>query len=104
MEKVKYILIGFEILLSVWILYRSGRIIVNKGSTDDEPWYMLMFVTCIFFMVSMWRLTFSSYILMYSSAIYLLIDLLCMTNFRPVVKALTAIWWVICMIVGTFYG
>lgn len=101
MEKVKYILIGFEILLSVWILYRSGRIIVNKGSTDDEPWYMLMFVTYIFLTVSMWRLTFSSYILMYSSAIY--IYLLCMTNFRPVVKALTAIWWVICIIVGTFY-
>lgn len=103
MELAKCILFTFEILLSTWINYRSGRIVLNKGDTDDSSSFLLMEISGIWLATTLWKITFSSWVLMYSSAIYLLIYLIYIIKSPPILKVISAVAWIGFVIVLPFY-
>ena len=85
MELAKCIFITFEILLSTWIIYRSGRIVLNKGDTDDSSklinnHLMLMVVGTTGYLSILWRLAFSSWVLLCCSLIYVLVYIIYVIN------------------------
>lgn len=78
MERVKIIFHVMEILVSTWLLYRSGRIVLKKGNTKkivNDP-YVIMIATIAAFLTITWRMAFSSWVLFYSSMVYWLIYML----------------------------
>ncbi len=81
MERVKNIFYVMEILVSTWLLYRSGRIVLKKGNTKDtsklvnDP-YVIMIATIAAFLTITWRMAFSSWVLFYSSMVYWLVYML----------------------------
>lgn len=107
MEKVKIIFCGMEILISIWILYRSGRIVLNKGVTDDRSKFindhlMIMIVAMTAFLTIIWRAAFSSWILFYCSMIYWLAYMLFMIEWTKRERIIYAIVWLIFLTIIPF--
>lgn len=107
MEKVKCVFRVFEVLLSIWILYRSGKIVSNKGNTDEEIGFwnndMVFLASCgTCLLTNLWRdllssmvITYNpsipSWIATYSSATYLIVYL--MKDLPPIWKKIISIFW-----------
>ena len=75
MEILKCVFYVLEVLLSIWILYRSGRIVLNKGNEDDRielvnNRLMIIVVYMSALLSGVWRINFISWILFYCSMVY----------------------------------
>lgn len=100
MEKVKCVCYAIEILLSIWILYRSGRILLNKGDADESSFFLnnelvLIFVSCTGFVTNLCRICFSSWILLYSSMLYVLSYIIRVIKESKKKKTAAIIFWVL---------
>ena len=103
-DKVKVILEIIEALFSIWLLYRSGRIVLKKGNTEDSSIFMdndMVNVLCyaVWFCTMLWRSDIFSWVLMYSAAAYLLIYMIFISHSPKVCKIITSVIWIGAVIV-----
>jgi len=104
MEELKFIFGIIQILISIWLLYRSGRIVLKKGNTEDSSIFMdndMVNVLCytVWLCTMLWRIDIFSWVLMYSAAAYLLIYMIFISHSPKVCKIITSVIWVGAVIV-----
>lgn len=106
-EKVKTILAIIKIILSIWLLYRSGRIVLKKGNTEEksklvnDP-YAIMIATVAAFLTVTWRLAFTSWILFYCAMIYWLTYMLFVSEWTKRERIVFTVVWLIFLIIIPF--
>lgn len=107
METLKNILKVSEIIVSIWLLYRSGKIVLKKGNTENSSRFMdnnMVYALCytVWFCNMLWRIDFFSWVLMYSAAGYLLIYMIYISHSPKVCKIIAGVIWVGAVIVLPF--
>lgn len=106
-DKVKIILEIIEALFSIWLLYRSGRIVLKKGNTEEKirlvkDLYAIMIATVAAFLTVMWRMAFTSWILFYCAMIYWLTYMLFVSEWTKRERIVLTVVWLILLIIIPF--
>ena len=106
-DKVKIILEIIEALFSIWLLYRSGRIVLKKGNTEEKirlvkDLYAIMIAAVATFLTVMWRMAFTSWILFYCAMIYWLTYMLFVSEWTKRERIVFTVVWLILLIIIPF--
>ena len=106
-DKVKIILEIIEAVFSIWLLYRSGRIVLKKGNTEEKSTlvkdpYAIMIATVAVFLTVTWRMAFTSWILFYCAMIYWLTYMLFDSEWTKRERIVFTVVWLILSIIIPF--